>query len=162
MLKGIFSGLGSMVIAFIKHEAVPKIGYILAVMLLGFVAYGLSIFMYVRAQNILGAAQTSAYYAAAPFVGVFLSFVLLHENLSWTYLVALAVMAVGSALAVADTLVHRHIHEHQHTFTHAHGGLVHSHTITHSHGHNHYRNDNSHGHYHTKAELERELGTVKS
>ena len=31
------------------------------------------IFLYVRAQNTLGAAKTSAYYAVAPFVGAFLS-----------------------------------------------------------------------------------------
>ena len=31
------------------------------------------IFLYVQAQNTLGAAKTSAYYAVAPFVGAFLS-----------------------------------------------------------------------------------------
>lgn len=46
-----------MVIAFIKHETVPKIGYILAAMLLGFVAYGLSIFMYVGDGKMVHAAN---------------------------------------------------------------------------------------------------------
>ena len=77
VLKGIFSGLGALAIALIRGEAVPEILYILAALLLGFVAYGLSIFLYVRAQNTLGAAKTSAYYAVAPFVGAFLSFVFL-------------------------------------------------------------------------------------
>lgn len=104
MLKGIFSGLGSLMIAFIKQEKLPEIGYIAAALLLGFIAYGLSIFLYIRAQNVLGAAKTSAYYAAAPFVGAFLSFVILREKLSGTYLVALAVMLAGSILVVADTL----------------------------------------------------------
>lgn len=71
-VKGIFSGLGSLVIAFSRREAFPGIGYIAAAIILGFVAYGLSIFLYVRAQNTLGAAKTSAYYAVAPFVGAFL------------------------------------------------------------------------------------------
>lgn len=157
VLKGIFSGLGSLTIAFIIHESIPELGYILAAMLLGFVAYGLSIFMYVRAQNVLGAAKTSAYYVAAPFAGAFLSFVFLHENLSWTYLLALIVMFAGSVLVTADTLIYRHVHEHQHTFTHTHGGAAHSHTITHSHGHNHYGKDNSHKHHHTNEELEQNL-----
>ena len=52
------------------------------------------IFMYVRAQNVLGAAKTSACYAVAPFVGAFLSFVFLRESLSWMYLIALAVMGL--------------------------------------------------------------------
>ncbi len=105
VLKGIFSGLGSLVIAFIKGEAMPQFQYIAAAMLLGFVAYGLSIFLYVRAQNTLGAAKTSAYYAVAPFIGAFLSFLFFQEALSRTYLLAQVVMILGSLLVVKDTLV---------------------------------------------------------
>lgn len=104
VLKGIFSGLGSMLIAFATGEHLPEIKYIGLALLLGFVAYGLSIFLYIRAQNVLGAAQTSAYYAVAPFVGASLSFLFLREPLTGIYLVALAVMIVGTALVVADTL----------------------------------------------------------
>lgn len=104
VIKGIFSGLGSLLIAFIKGEALPQVLYILLALLLGFVAYGLSIFLYVRAQSTLGAAKTSAYYAVAPFIGVFLSFVFLREGLTGMYLIALAVMIAGTALAVSDTL----------------------------------------------------------
>ena len=154
VLKGIFSGLGALVIALIKRESMPGIWYIGAALILGFVAYGLSIFLYVRAQNVLGAAKTSAYYAVAPFVGAFLSFVVLREQLSWMYFIALIVMLGGSALVVADTLIRHHIHEHQHTFTHTHDGTTHTHTITHSHNHNHYVTDGRHGHYHTSMELE--------
>ena len=154
VLKGIFSGLGALVIALIKRESMPGIWYIGAALILGFVAYGLSIFLYVRAQNVLGAAKTSAYYAVAPFVGAFLSFVVLREQLSWMYFIALIVMLGGSALVVADTLIRHHIHEHQHTFTHTHDGTTHTHTITHSHNHNHYVTDGRHGHYHTSRELE--------
>ncbi len=104
ILKGTFSGLGSLVIALCKGEEIPEILPAAAALLLGFVAYGLSIFLYVRAQNTLGAAKTSAYYAASPFVGAFLSFVLLREKLSAMFPVALAVMAAGSLLAAKDTL----------------------------------------------------------
>lgn len=104
VLKGIFSGLGSMMIAFATGEHLPEIKYIGLALLLGFVAYGLSIFLYIRAQNVLGAAQTSAYYAVAPFVGASLSFLFLREPLTGIYLVALVVMIAGTALVVADTL----------------------------------------------------------
>lgn len=153
ILKGIFSGLGSLVIAFIKFEAMPQLIYIALAMLLGFVAYGLSIFLYVRAQNILGAAKTSAYYAVAPFIGAFLSFVFLKEYSTEMYLMALTIMIVGTALVVADTLIMQHSHIHQHTFTHTHNGSIHTHTVTHSHEHNHYRINGKHDHYHTKDEL---------
>ncbi|MBR0085951.1 MAG: DMT family transporter [Lachnospiraceae bacterium] len=112
VLKGIFSGLGSLVIAFIKSETFPELKYILAALLLGFVAYGLSIFLYVRAQRTLGAAKTSAFYAVAPFVGAFLSFIILREDLSRMYPIALIIMIAGSALVVADTLRQHHASEH--------------------------------------------------
>ncbi len=159
ILKGVFSGLGSLAIAFIKGEAVPQLIDIVLAMLLGFVAYGLSIFLYIRAQNTLGAAKTSAYYAVAPFIGAFLSFVFLREKLTGMYLAALVVMAAGTALVAADTLVRQHTHPHQHTFTHTHDGSTHTHTITHSHEHNHYRADGNHGHHHPTSELTKELAT---
>ena len=107
-LKGIFSGLGSLVIAFLKREPLPQPNAIIPALLLGFVAYGLSIFLYVRAQNTLGAAKTSAYYAVAPFIGVFFSFVFLREQVTAMYLIALAVMAAGTVLVTADTLLCPH------------------------------------------------------
>lgn len=128
--------------------AMPDIASVGKALALGFVAYGLSIFLYVRAQNTLGAAKTSAYYAVAPFVGAFLSFVFLKEGLSWTYLLALAVMLAGAALVVVDTLLRHHTHQHQHTFTHFHGGMLHSHTITHTHEHDHFLSDRNHNHRH--------------
>lgn len=158
VLKGVFSGSGSLAIALAKGEALPSPGDAAAALLLGFVAYGLSIFLYVRAQSVLGAAKTSAYYAAAPFIGAFLSFVFLREPLSGLYLAALAVMLAGAALAAADTLIRSHTHPHRHTFTHTHGGVTHTHTVTHVHPHNHCLSDARHGHRHTLAELERAPG----
>jgi drug/metabolite transporter (DMT)-like permease len=155
-IKGVFSGLGALVIAVLTRETMPKLRYILLALLLGFVSYGLSIFLYVRAQKTLGAAKTSAYYAVAPFIGAALSFVFLHEKLTGMYLIALAVMAAGTALVVADTLIRSHTHPHQHIYTHTHGGVTHTHTVTHTHDHHHYLHEDAHGHHHSKAELEHE------
>lgn len=160
LLKGIFSGSAALMIALIKRESIPGFWYIGAALILGFVAYGLSIFLYVRAQHVIGAAKTSAYYAVAPFVGAFLSFVVLREHLSWMYFIALIIMIAGSVLVVADTLIKSHTHAHQHTFTHTHDGTTHTHTVTHSHDHNHYVTDDRHGHHHTNKELERLPGAM--
>lgn len=103
-IKGFGSGTGSLIVAVIIGEKLPEIKYILPAVVLGFVAYGLSIFTYIRAQKTLGAAKTSAYYAVAPFIGAFLSFMLLHENLTIGYLIALAVMIAGTAFVVSDTM----------------------------------------------------------
>lgn len=154
MLKGLFSGLGALVIALIKRESFPGFSYIALALTLGFVAYGLSIFMYVRAQNVLGAAKTSAYYAVNPLIGALLAFLFLSESLSWMYVIALIVMIIGSALVVVDTLIRQHSHEHQHTFTHTHGGSTHTHTVSHSHVHKHYLSEENHRHRHSIEELE--------
>ena len=160
VLKGVFSGLGSLAIALIKRETMPEIRYVAIAALLGFVAYGLSIFLYVRAQSALGAAKTSAYYAVAPFVGTFFAFVFLREKITWAYIAALIVMIVGSALVVVDTMIKHHAHEHRHSFTHTHGGSTHTHTVTHTHEHDQYVTDLRHGHRHTKAELEKLHGAL--
>lgn len=103
-IKGFGSGTGSLIVAVIIGEKLPEIKNILPAVVLGFVAYGLSIFTYIRAQKTLGAAKTSAYYAVAPFIGAFLSFMILHESLTIAYLIALAVMITGTVFVMSDTL----------------------------------------------------------
>lgn len=99
VLKGFGSGLGSLAIAFAVGESLPALPYVLGSLLLGFLAYGLSIFFYVYAQRQLGAAKTSAYYAIAPFIGTGLSLALFREWPEATFWVALAIMAAGAYLA---------------------------------------------------------------
>lgn len=156
-IKGIFSGLCSLITAFVIREKAPEFIYIIPALLLGFVSYGLSIFTYIKAQNIIGAAKTSAYYAAGPFMGAIFSFVILNESLSASYLTAFIIMSAGTLLVIYDILRQNHSHEHKHILTHFHGGSLHTHTITHTHSHNHYINLSRHGHKHTTQELENEL-----
>lgn len=103
-LKGIFSGLGSLIVALCLKENFSNLLYISLAMILGFVAYGLSIFFYIKAQAIIGAAKTSAYYAISPFIGTFLSFVILKEKIELTYFIGLFVMIIGTIIVVMDTL----------------------------------------------------------
>ena len=102
MVKGIFSGLGSVIIGLVCGERVHHLWAIPLVLLLGFVAYGLSIYYYVYAQRLLGAARTSAYYAVAPFIGAFLSLIIFREVPGVLFLAALALMAVGAWLSSGD------------------------------------------------------------
>lgn len=99
VLKGFGSGLGSLVIALAVGERFPAACFVLMALLLGFVAYGLSIFFYVYAQRTLGAAKTSAYYAIAPFIGVVLSLLIFREWPAPSFWVALVIMILGAYLA---------------------------------------------------------------
>ena len=104
ILKGIFSGLGALITAYLVGEQTPQLIYILAVMILGFVSYGLSINFYIMAQAQLGAAKTSAYYSIAPFLGVAFSLLLLGERPGLQFYIALVVLLLGTLLIVVDTL----------------------------------------------------------
>lgn len=103
IIKGVFSGLGALVIALTAGETLPDPLSVLAALCLGFVAYGLSIMLYIYAQRELGAARTSAYYAIAPFVGAALSLLLFAEVPSPTFILALIVMLAGTwVVTIAD------------------------------------------------------------
>ena len=109
LLKGVFSGLGSLTIGLLIGERITVLWSVFAVLGVGFVAYGMSIFLYVYAQRILGAARTSAYYAVAPFIGTFLSLLLFREAPHYTYFIALGFMAIGAWLSSNDkTLFKKH------------------------------------------------------
>ena len=156
-IKGLCCGLGSFVVASVVGESLPSVKYIILAMLLGFVAYGLSIFLYIRAQRDLGAAKTSAYYAVAPFIGTFLAFVINGEQLSVAYLVGLFFMIIGTLFVVADTLVKNHSHLHTHLITHTHDGSTHTHVIMHKHGHEHFCSSDIHRHHHHNLLMEKHI-----
>ena len=105
LLKGVFSGLGSIIIGLCIGERITVLWSIFAVLGVGFVAYGLSIFFYVYAQRFLGAARTSAYYAIAPFIGTILSLAIFRELPHYTYFIALGLMVIGAWLCAKDESV---------------------------------------------------------
>jgi drug/metabolite transporter (DMT)-like permease len=102
ILKGIFSGLGSLIIGLILKEQIGSWIYIVFALILGFVAYGLSVFLYVVAQRYLGAATTSSYYAIAPFIGCGLSFIFFKEIPHFTFFIALLIMIIGVVFVSLD------------------------------------------------------------
>lgn len=100
VIKGLFSGAGSIVIAMVMHEQCDLSLYILAAMILGFVAYGLSIFFYIYAQRYLGAARTSAFYAVSPFIAAGLSLLIFQEGGTLFFWIGLLFMIGGAYLAI--------------------------------------------------------------
>ena len=102
IIKGLGSGMASLLLSFVIGAEICGIFSCCVVMILGFLAIGLSVYYYVLAQSEIGAARTSAYYAISPFIGVLLALLIFHElpgKLFWT---ALAIMAVGVYINVKD------------------------------------------------------------
>jgi len=150
-IKGIFSGLGSLIVAVIAGEKLPGILWLFVVMLLGFVTYGLSINFYIKAQKDLGAAKTSAYYSIAPFLGVIFGMLLLGERPGVQFYLGLTIMIAATVLMVKDTITLQHTHEHTHIHNHehCHGDLTHTHEHTHIHSHTHIHDSEEGTHTHT-------------
>lgn len=102
LIKGICSGLGSIIIGFCIGEKITVLWSVFATIIVGFIAYGLSIFFYVYAQRLVGAARTSAYYAIAPFIGAFLSLIIFRQLPNKVYFLALGLMGIGAWLSSQD------------------------------------------------------------
>ena len=149
-VKGIFSGLGSLVTAILLGEKLPALIWIAAALMLGFVAYGLSINFYIQAQKELGAAKTSAWYSIAPFAGVLFGIVIFRERPGIQFYLGLVIMIASTVLMVFDTirLQHTHAHTHVHTHPHSHGEEVHTHEHSHTHMHMHVHSEDTSEHQH--------------
>lgn len=153
IIKGFGSGLGALLIALLSGGFKFNGPYILAALLLGFVAYGLSIYLYILAQRFIGAARTSAYYALAPFIGVGLSIIIFRTPPTASFYVALLIMIAGTYLAASENHVHLHVHEMlEHEHRHRHDDEHHDHThaqpVEAEHSHLHVHETLAHDHPH--------------
>ncbi|HUB97881.1 MAG TPA: EamA family transporter [Stellaceae bacterium] len=129
MIKGLAAGSVNIVLALLLQVTWPPAWAVGAAGIVGFLGYGVSLALFVHALRHLGAARTTAYFSAAPFVGAFIAIVGLGEPLSLSFLVAAPLVAIGLYLHLAE----RHEHPHQHEpLTHAHR---HVHDTHHQHGH---------------------------
>ncbi|KUO74307.1 MAG: hypothetical protein APF77_21125 [Clostridia bacterium BRH_c25] len=147
IIKGFGSGMCALGIAVLAKEVSADTVYILLALVLGLFAYGMSILLYVTAQRHLGAARTSTYYAVAPFIGVGISYIVFYEPVTIQFVIASAVMLMGTYFAVVEK------HEHQHY----HKSLEHEHRHKHSDGHHNHTHqgqvDSDHSHLHIHDEI---------
>lgn len=146
MLKGLFSGACSLIIAVLCKEMFPQWRYVAMLLAIGYISYGLSIFFYVKAQNVLGAAKTSAYYSVNPYAASLLSLVFFNENLTDNYVISLIVMIIGTLLVVVDTMRISHSHLHTHVISYYKNGNKYERIVTHEHSHTHIISSKCHWH----------------
>ena len=155
VIKGFGAGAGALILAFFAREVIfTSMTSVAAALVLGFFAYGLSIYFYVLAQRTLGAARTSAFYAVAPFIGVGLSFLIFGTELTLSFAAATAIMILGAYFAASGGHHHRHIHttvthDHRHTHDDNHHTHLHNPPVTEEHTHLHSHETCAHDHPHT-------------
>jgi drug/metabolite transporter (DMT)-like permease len=166
-LKGLCAGTVNLLLSFRFSAALPSLMHVAIAMVVGLLAYGVSLVLFVLALRNLGTARTGAYFSVAPFVGASVA-LSLGEPVSASLLIAGALMAIGVWLHVTERHEHEHVHEpleHEHEHVHdAHhrhdhedgepvtADLKHTHRhrhepLTHSHAHfpdAHHRHDHDH------------------
>jgi drug/metabolite transporter (DMT)-like permease len=127
---------------------------LLASLAVGGLGYGLSIALYVRSAQHLGATRSQLIFAAAPFLGLVLSWFIVGEEIRLVHLVAGAGMAVGITLMMKAKHSHHHVHESMvHTHSHRHDDGHHNHEHpgqdpSHRHTHEHEHEPMEHDHIH--------------
>ncbi len=144
-IKGLIAGPVNLALGVWAGGLLPPWPMSMAAAALGFVGYGLSLVLFVLALRDLGTARTSAYFAAAPFLGALAAVVALGEAATPQLAAAGLLMAVGVWLHMTE----RHEHAHSHAVvTHAHAHVHDDH-----HRHSHAPSDppgepHTHGHAH--------------
>lgn len=155
-VKGLAAGTTNLLLAFVAGAALPNLAKLAAAMSVGFVAYGVSLALFVVALRQLGASRAGAYFSTAPFVGALFSVLFFAEPITWQLLAAALLMALGICLHLTEHHAHAHQHEAlEHEHVHAHpshdGHHQHDHDPAfegqHSHRHRHEPMTHTHAHY---------------
>ena len=146
-VKGLVAGSVNLALALAVGNAVPGAVAVAMALLLGFLAYGVSLALFVLALRQLGTARTGAYFSVAPFFGAALALVS-GEPLTPALLLAGLLMGIGVWLHLSESHVHAHDHE----------ALEHTHLHVHDAHHQHVHADGSapagpHRHVHRHAPL---------
>lgn len=154
-IKGLVAGFVNLGIALGTGSHLPGILLLIKAGIVGFLGYGVSLVLFIKALRYLGTARSGAYFATAPFVGAVLSLLFLHEMVTINLLMAATFMAVGVWLHLTETHEHQHSHpeqEHNHLHSHdEHHQHEHDSEIAfgepHSHWHKHVSISHSHPHF---------------
>lgn len=119
-VKGLVSGTASLILAFSLGASMPALPNLAGAMVVGLLAYGVSLVLFVVGLRHLGTARTGAYFSVAPFFGALLA-LLMGEAVTMPLLIAGVLMALGTWLHLTERHEHEHTHaemEHDHEHTH--------------------------------------------
>lgn len=85
--------------------------FIIAGAMLGFLAIGVSLVMFMLGLRHLGTARTGAYFSIAPFIGSVLALTIFRDPITWQLVGAGILMAMGPWLHLAERHDHAHAEE---------------------------------------------------
>jgi len=148
----------NLALALALGDRFPALPTLAGSMVVGFLAYGVSLALFVVGLRHLGTARTGAYFSVAPFFGAALALVG-GEPITWQLVAASLLMALGIWFHLTERHMHAHKHEamaheheHAHDKHHQHShpdqpSLVLAPGIKHSHRHRHEPMEHVHAHF---------------
>ena len=157
-VKGLVAGSVNLALAVAIGDRLPSTPVLGTAMLVGFLAYGVSLALFVVGLRHLGTARTGAYFSVAPFFGASVALAG-GEPVTARLIAAGLLMGLGVWLHLTEKHRHRHLHEpmdheheHLHDEHHQHEhpdqpGLVLAPGQMHSHGHHHVPIEHEHAHF---------------
>lgn len=160
MIKGLFAGVLSLLLALAIGEKLPDVPTSLVAMAFGFVSYGgVTSVLFLMALRGIGTSRTGSMLAVSPFFGVVTAFLIFSEPPTGAFYLALPIMALGAYLLINERHSHHHHHPaegHEHRHRHDDGHHEHEHeegtppqSPAGDHSHLHIHEELFHHHSHT-------------
>lgn len=137
--KAAGASLPMLLLAWLMGHPFPPLALSLAILGIGALGYGISIWLDLLALRDLGAAREAVLFSTAPFVGALFAVAVLRESLSVPLVSAAALMGAGVVLLLRE----------QHSHWHRHDALRHAHR----HRHDPCNGDPHHEHAHAPEDL---------
>ena len=154
-VKGAVAGPVNLTLALVLGAALPSAATAVAAMLIGLLAYGVSLVLFIIAMRHVGTARAGAYFSVAPFFGATVALGL-GDQATPQLLLAAVLMALGVWLHLTERHEHPHTHpaeNHDHWHRHDDGHHDHEHPeplaprTWHRHPHLHHEVTHAHPHF---------------
>lgn len=154
-LKGIVAGLMNFAIGMVIDGSLPSYEIILGAIVLGVFSYGISIVLYIKSAQHLGATRSQVMFSSAPFFGFISSWLILSEQIGVIQIITALLMGFAIWLIIHTSHKHKHSHDElNHIHDHTHDDEHHNHrhsgkqaTLRHAHKHNHEKTTHDHPHF---------------
>lgn len=154
LVKGIVAGGGNLLLG-IAFGGAPSGWAIAGALAVGIAGYGISITLWVAGARDLGAARGQLVFATAPFIGAFVAWTVLGDDVTGREIASIVIATVGVSSVLRSDHTHRHVHpdlDHGHEHSHDDGHHTHDHAepmvpgLRHSHRHHHGVVEHAHPH----------------
>jgi drug/metabolite transporter (DMT)-like permease len=103
LVKGLTTGIGALIIAIIFQSPLPSFGWIIGILVVGYVVYGISLNAYVLAQRYLGAAKTQTIQSFSFLLGSLFALLLFKESITHLLGVAFVLVLIAVVILGYDT-----------------------------------------------------------